>query len=195
MKNLLSLIILVSLSVTLFAQGNTGDAKVKTPVKPALVVIDVQNEFMKYMSDEKDLALQMINWAIGVARYYNIPVIRVYHTSPGYGPNPGTVEFEFDKSLAVKDDDPKVIKNFSSGFKKTDLDKILKEKGINTLFLCGLSATGCVIATYYGGKDLDYDVFMLKGAIMSDDHELTHAIENFTETVTLETFGFMLEHR
>jgi len=194
MKKLLSLIILVSMSVTLFAQGNTGDAKVKTPVKPALVVIDVQNEFLKYMSDEKDMALKMINWAIATARYCNIPVIRVYHTNPGWGPKPGTTEFEFDKSVAVNDDDPKVIKNFPSGFKKTDLDKILKEKGINTLFLCGLSATGCVIATYYGGKELDYNVFMLKGAIMSDDHEMTNAVENFTETVTIETFGFMLEH-
>lgn len=39
--------------------------------------------------------------------------------------------------------------------KNTDLDKILKEKDVNTLFLVGLSGTGCVLATYFGGIDHD----------------------------------------
>lgn len=175
------------------AQENKENAKI--PIKPALLVIDTQNEFLKYMSDEKETTFEMINWAIWLARKNNIPVIRVYHTSPEWGPKPGTVEFEFEKSIQIKEDDAKVVKNFPSSFKRTKLDEILKEKGCNTLYLCGLSATGCVLATYFGAMDLDYSVFMLKGAIMSNDHELTDAVENFTETVSLDTFGFMLEHK
>ncbi len=43
----------------------------------------------------------------------------------------------------------------SSAFKHTGLNKILRERKCNILFLCGLSAVGCVLATYFGGKDLD----------------------------------------
>ena len=146
------------------------------------------------MSSDQDKALEMINWAIYVAREYKIPVIRVYHTDPNWGPKPDTEEFEFPESIKINDDDPKVIKNYGDGFKKTDLDKILTEKGINTLFLCGLSATGCVLATYHGAKNLEYDVFMLQDAIISSDQQLTKAVEKICESVSLDTFNFMMKY-
>ena len=144
------------------------------------------------MSSDKDKALEMINWALYVAREYNIPVIRIYHTDPQWGPAPGTEEFEFPATVKIKDDDPKVIKNYADGFKKTDLEKILKEKGINTLFLCGLSATGCVLATYHGAKNLEYDVFLLQDAIISHDQQLTESVEKICESVSLDTYNFMM---
>jgi len=195
MKKLLTLFVLICFSIAVMCQEKDNAVKAQSPMKPALLVIDTQNAFMKYMSDEKGTTLEMINWAIWLARENNIPVIRVYHTDPEWGPKPGTEEFEYEKSLQVKEADPRIIKNFPSSFKKTKLDEILKEKGCNTLYLCGLSATGCVLATYFGALDLDYHPFMLKGAIMSNNHVSTDAVEGFCETVSLETFGFMLEHR
>jgi len=194
MKKLFTLFLLLFVFGAAIAQEKADAVKEQSPMKPALLVIDTQNAFLKYMSEEKGTTLEMINWAIWLARKNNIPVIRVYHTDPEWGPKPGTEEFEYEKSLQVKEDDPKVIKNFPSSFKKTKLDEILKEKVCNTLYLCGLSATGCVLATYFGALDLDYHPFMLKGAIMSDNHESTDAVEGFCETVTIDTFGFMLEH-
>ena len=44
---------------------------------------------------------------------------------------------------------------------------MLKEKGSNTLFLCGLSAVGCVLATKTGAQNNDYKAFIVKDAIMS----------------------------
>jgi len=194
MKRLIVMLLLVTAFFPLLSQDKKEEAKVKPEMKPALVVIDIQNKFLPYMSDDRDKVLEMINWAIYVARAYNIPVIRIYHTNPGMGPEPGTEDFEFPKTIKITDDDPKVIKNFADGFKKTDLDKILKEKGINTLFLCGLSATGCVLATYHGAMDLDYDVFMLKEAIISGDEELTDAVKQICESVSLDTFNFMMNY-
>jgi nicotinamidase-related amidase len=194
MKRLILVVMLAALSSALFSQDKKGVEPAKLEMKAALVVIDIQNEFLKYMSPDKDKALEMINWAVAVARKYQIPVIRVYHTDPDWGPKPGTEEFEFPKSIQVSENDPKVIKNFPDGFKKTDLDKVLKEKGINSLFLCGLSATGCVLATYHGAADLDYHAFMLQGAIMSDDYELTKAVEKICPSVSVETFNFMVKY-
>jgi nicotinamidase-related amidase len=194
MKKLIFLLLLVTVPFPLLSQDKKVETEVKPEMKPALVVIDIQNEFLKHMSSDKDNALEMINWAIWVARQYNIPVIRVYHTDPNWGPKPGSEEFEFPKSIKINDDDPKVIKNYPDGFKKTDLEKILKEKGCNTLFLCGLSATGCVLATYHGALDLDYNVFMLRDAIISQDQQLTEAVEKICESVSLDTFNFMMKY-
>jgi nicotinamidase-related amidase len=194
MRKLLILLLLATVSFPLLSQEKKDTVQVMPEMKPALVIIDIQNKFLPYMSSDQDKALEMINWAIYVAREYKIPVIRVYHTDPNWGPKPGTEEFEFPKSIKINDDDPKVIKNYGDGFKKTDLDKILTEKGINTLFLCGLSATGCVLATYHGAKNLEYDVFMLQDAIISNDQQLTKAVEKICESVSLDTFNFMMKY-
>jgi nicotinamidase-related amidase len=193
MKKLFLMLLLTAFSVSLFSQDKKETAP-NPEMKPALVVIDIQNKYLPYMSDDRDKVLETINWAIFVAREYKIPVIRVYHTDPNWGPKPGTEEFEFPKTVKINDDDPKVIKNFGNGFKKTDLDNILKEKGINALFLCGLSATGCVLATYHGAMDNDYDVFMLQEAIISQDKDLTKAVEKICQSVTLDTFNFMMKY-
>jgi len=194
MKRLIIILLIVTVSFPLLSQDKKEEAQVIPEMKPALVIIDIQNKFLPYMSSEQDKALEMINWAIFVAREYKIPVIRVYHTDPNWGPKPGTEEFEFPESIKINEDDPKVIKNYGDGFKKTDLDKILTEKGINTLFLCGLSATGCVLATYHGAKNLEYDVFMLQDAIISSDQQLTKSVEKICESVSLDTFNFMMKY-
>ena len=137
--------------------------------------------------------MEMINYYIELFRANGFPVIRVYHTDPQRGPKPGSEEFEFPKTVAVKPDDPKIIKNYASAFKKTELDKLLKAKGCNTLFLCGLSAVGCVLATYHGAMDLDYDVFMLKDALISHDAALTKAVQEICKTIDYYALKLVLE--
>jgi len=162
-------------------------------MKPALLVIDIQNSFLDYMSDEKKLAMEMINAAIYTFRQMKLPIIRIYHTNLGWGPEPGTEAFEYPKSVAITDDDPKVIKNYPSAFIKTDLDKILKEKGCNTLFLCGLSATGCVLATYHGALEREYKPFMVKDAVISNNAQYTNVIKDICSSVDFETMSIMLQ--
>ncbi len=186
----LILMILFLMTTSLFAQKTEPEKK---QVKAALLVIDIQNEYLKYMSeDDKKWGMEIINGVIYMFRQHNLPIIRVYHTDLKWGPQPGTEPFEFPKSVIIKDDDPKVIENFPSAFQKTELDKILKEKGCNTLFLCGLSSVGCVLATYFGGMERDYKVLMIKEGIMSHNSDYTRVIKDICETVSFETMVFML---
>ncbi len=182
--------------IVLTVSGYAGEKEEQNDrMKPALLVIDIQNNYLPYMSEsDRQMALEMINGAIWLFRQHGYPVIRVYNTHPEWGPEPGTEPFEFPETVNVTNDDPKVVKNYPSSFKGTDLDKILKEKGCNTLFLCGLSATGCVLATYFGAEDLDYDVFMIQKAIMSDDDEHTDVVEQITNSVNFMTMRVMLEN-
>jgi len=195
MKKVVLLILLLLVVSFLWLSAAEAPKAAPAKAKPALLVIDVQNAYLPYM-DEKDKknAMEGINYYINLFRLFKFPVIRVYHTDPKTGPKPDSEEFQFPKTVAIRDDDPKVIKNYGSAFKKTELDKLLKAKGCNTLFLCGLSAVGCVLATYHGAMDNDYEVFMLKDALISHDASLTKSVQEICQTIDYSALKLLLEN-
>lgn len=187
--------ILISLFMVLSIHLIFSQDMEKKELKPALLVIDVQNAYMSSMDQsDKDLAIKHINWAIWLFEKYELPIVRVYHQDKDWGPAEDSEEFKFSSEINIKEDYPMIIKHYGNAFTKTDLDKILKEKGINTVYLCGLSATGCVLATYIGANDHDYKAFMIKNALLSPSAEHTDFIETIMSTVDLETIMFMLEY-
>ena len=168
----------------------------KVIMKPALLVIDVQKQFLPMMSKEdQERALEMMNWSIWLFRQYDLPVIRVYHTSEKWGPKAGEPGFEFYDSLKIEQSDPKVIKTYPSAFNKTGLDSLLKEKGINALFLCGLSSVGCVLATYMDAANYDYEAFLIKDAIIGHDAKYTDQVETIFNALDLNTISYMFKIR
>ena len=87
-----------------------------------------------------------------------------------------------------------MVKTYPDGFNKTDLDKILKEKGCNTVFLCGLSAVGCVLSTWIGAHNHDYKAFMVKNAIMSHNSEYTDNVEEMFDAVSWDMVSLIVEN-
>ena len=182
--------------VTLFGAADicASEKQGKEPVKPALLVIDIQNEYLQFIPEhDKTIGLRMINGAIWMFRQYGYPVIRVYNTDPKWGPEPGSEAFSFPASVNVTDDDPMVVKNYANAFKKTDLKKLLDEKDCNTVILCGLSAVGCVLATYFGAADVDLNVMMIKDAVMSHNSGYTDSVEAIFDTVSFDTLELILK--
>jgi nicotinamidase-related amidase len=164
-------------------------------MKPALLVIDIQNEFLPSMSEQdKKTAFNYINGAIRRFHDKGFPVIRIYQSDPAAGPKPGNEAFEFPQSVPVKPDDPMIIKTYSNAFNKTGLEKLLKEKGCNVLFLCGLSADACVLATYQGAQDLDYDAFLIREALISPDSATTRFVAGMCETVSYGALKVMIKY-
>jgi nicotinamidase-related amidase len=183
------IIFLVIISGSTFAQEQ------KTRIKPALLVIDIQNAYLSGMAQrEKETAMLNINYYIQLFRSHGCPIIRIYHYSKQFGPEPGTEKFEFPSSVLITPDDPKVIKTYPDGFNKTDLNKVLMEKDCNTLFLCGLSAVGCVLATWIGAQNNDYKAFLIKDAIMSHNEDYTNNIEAIFDAVGPDVVTLVLEN-
>jgi len=195
MKKFLCLFMMTLLILPAFAQDSGKVKPEKERMKPALLLIDVQNRYMPMMA-EQDVkeAPKYINWYMLLFRHYKLPVVRVYHSDPKWGPEPGSDGFAFDTVFHIEESDPMVIKTYGDGFNKTNLDSLLQAKGINTVFLCGLSATGCVLATYIGANNHDYKAFMLKDALLSHDAELTKAVQEFTSTISWEGLKLLLEN-
>ena len=191
MKKTLVLIMSLILSLNfVFAQETE-----KKELKPALLVIDVQNVYIPWMDQsDKDVAFEYINATIALFEKYELPIIKVYHQDKEWGPAEDSEEFKFAPEINVKDDYPMVIKHYGNSFNKTNLDEILTEKGVNTVFLCGLSATGCVLATYVGASDNDYKVFMIQNALLSANAEHTKYVEEIVSAMSYSTLSFMLEY-
>ncbi|HOV12573.1 MAG TPA: isochorismatase family protein [Bacteroidales bacterium] len=189
-------IILCLLLAVISSQSYSQESKdkAKAPIKPALLVIDIQNVYLQMVPErEKEVALYYINGLIELFRKHGYPVIRIYHHDKESGPAPGTEQFEFPSSVLIKADDPKIIKTYGDGFNKTNLDKVIKEQGSNTLFLCGLSAVVCVLATWIGAQNNDYKAFMVKDAIMSHNSDYTNSVEDMFNAVSYDMVKLILE--
>jgi len=196
MKNrLLTLCLITIFSIISGNSFSQIQEKGKNTIKPALLIIDIQNAYLKGMAQQdKDIAMPNINYYIVLFRTNGYPVIRIYHYSKKSGPEQGTDEFEFPSSVLIKPDDPKIIKTYPDGFNKTDLNKALQEKGVNTVFLCGLSAVGCVLATWIGAQNNDYNAFMIKDAIMSHNSDYTNQIEAIFDAVGPDVVSLLIEN-
>jgi nicotinamidase-related amidase len=193
MKRQMILLPAIMLLTCLSLQGQ--EKPVESGIRPALVVIDIQNQFLPMVPDhEKQVAMNMINDYIDYFRALGFPVIRVYHSDPQWGPHPDSAAFQFPASVRILHDDPMIIKNYPDAFKKTGLEKILREKRCNTLFLCGLSSVGCVLATYFGAMNADFHVFMIRNAVMSHNSTFTANIQEIMNALDFEAIDLMLKN-
>ncbi len=171
----------------------TNKTRSKKGIKPALLVIDVQNRYLSFIPQrDKELATFFINLLIDLFRKHDFPIIRIYHNEEN-GPKPKTEEFEYPDIIKIKSEDIQIIKTYSDSFNKTNLKKILKEKGSNTLFLCGLSAVGCVLATKTGAQNNDYKAFIVKDAIMSHNSDYTKNVEAMFDAISFDAVDLILE--
>lgn len=72
---------------------------------------------------------------------------------------------EVDERLARLPEEPVLEKQWASGFHKTDLDAQLRELGVDSLVVTGLTTSGCVRATVVDGLQYDYRVVVPKEAV------------------------------
>ncbi len=76
--------------------------------------------------------------------------------------------------IGAEDTDVTVTKNRVSAFAGTDLDLLLRARGIETLVLFGIATGGVVLSTALQAADLDYRVVVLKNCcadLEADVHE------------------------
>jgi nicotinamidase-related amidase len=149
------------------------------------MIIDMQQEFYVGQTREQmDRAAEYINYILPKFEEKNLPVIWVQDVDEGDGVVPGTEGFEFIDSLKPKTESIRIHKTYGNSFNKTDVDKILKEAGVDTVVMTGFCAEFCVLSTYRGAKDLDYFPVILKDGIASTEQANKEFVEKISETVT-----------
>jgi len=138
-------------------------------MKAALLVIDMQNYFYKDIAGQlMNQASEKINEIVGICRDKGIPIVWISHSNKRMGLVEGKDCFEYIDSIKPATNEIKITKTYGNGFKKTDLDQILKEKGVDTLYLCGFAAIGCARKTHKGAKKLKCRTWKIEDAITSN---------------------------
>ena len=158
-------------------------------MKPALIVLDIQNAWLDTSPELKrslEKRVKTINEAIGWFRRRKLPIIVVSHEERGRGVLPGVKAFEVFDKIDVKETDVKVTKRYPDAFGKTGLDGILKQKGCDTIVITGLSASWCVLGTYFGAMNWDIHACLLQGGVASDSEDHVRFAEEVCETTNLQ---------
>ena len=155
----------------------------------ALLVMDLQNGIVSRYSENQEI-LSPFQKAVEAARRSNIPVIFVRVAfSEGYPESnsrnkmfsalsksggmtvvdPGT---QIHESLQPKPNEPVVTKYRVSAFAGSNLEVILRSKGIDTLILSGIATSGVVLSTVREAADKDYAITVLSDACLDGDPEV-----------------------
>jgi nicotinamidase-related amidase len=161
-------------------------------MKPALFVQDIQNIWLYDPDSNQDLRksvenrLDVINDAIAWFRRNKLPVIVGYTEDKEQGLLPGTKRFEVPGTVNIKDTDLKATKRHASAFGNPELGAMLRKQGCDTLVIVGLSASGCVLATYFGALDWEIRPYLLKGGVASHNEEHVRFAEEICDTLSLQ---------
>lgn len=162
-------------------------------MKPALLIIDVQNEFFKMdqsCSDSLKSAIEYINVAIALFRKKSLPIVVIQHSSEGLAP--GNPDFDAPETVKLEPQDIRIVKTYGNSFTKTGLAEKLKELEVDTLIVTGFCAEYCVLSTYRGAQDFDFVPIILKGSLASDNAEHIRFVEEITETISCGALKTML---
>ena len=77
--------------------------------------------------------------------------------------------------LQPTESDYVVIKQRYSAFFQTELDLLLRRKGIRRIYLMGTTTPNCIRTTCYDGLSLDYDVSIIEDACSSNTMQIQKA--------------------
>jgi nicotinamidase-related amidase len=150
----------------------------------ALLVMDYQPAVLGMLGESAPALLARVGEAIRIARAHRVLVayVRVAFDDADYDSVPPHSRFapilkavgegfhSDSPATAVHDDiapqagDIVVRKTRVGAFSTTDLDRQLKERGIITLLLAGISTGGVVLSTVRDAADRDYQVIVVADA-------------------------------
>lgn len=167
-------------------------AEVVAPDRAALLVIDVQNDFVQ--PHQKDV-LDRLAELIRSARNAGVRVIYIQNgvLPDGSSDSPadtlrrrtlglpldativGTEGHRFAPEVAPEDADVVIPKHRMDSFTGTSLELVLRAGGIDTIVCTGVATHGCLVGTSYGAQARDFNVVVVRDCVASWDPDLHDA--------------------
>ncbi len=135
----------------------------------ALLVIDVQNEYFTgllpatYPKDSLDNILKAMDYAARA----EIPVVVIQHTAPSKDSptfRKGSEEWKLHPEVERRKRDILIEKNFPGSFTGTELERWLRERGVEKIAICGYMAQMCCDTTARQAFHLGFQVDFLSDA-------------------------------
>ncbi|WP_256641638.1 cysteine hydrolase family protein [Streptomyces murinus] len=160
------------------------------PARTALLAMDLQGGILPLVPDP-DALVERVKGAIADVRAAGgaIGYVRVAFTEDDWAAIPETnksfsplaaakrnhhedPDTQVDARIAPQDGDIVVRKVRIGAASTTDLYERLRERGIDTLILSGISTSGVVLSTLTDAADRDYRVIVLSDGVADRDQEV-----------------------
>jgi len=131
-------------------------------MKPALILIDIQNDYFPggkmelEGSPEASLAAAKL---VEAFRARGLPLVHIQHVSNRPGATffvPGTEGMNIHANVAPRDGETVLQKNFPNSFRGTKLLEHLRGLGVDRLVIAGMMTHMCVDATARAAFDLGF---------------------------------------
>jgi nicotinamidase-related amidase len=136
--------------------------------KTAIIIMDYQNRQLSSIPEpSKEKILQNANMVLSKARQANIPIIHIEVIRGERG-----WETEIHPKVKPIAGELLLTKSRVGPFSTTDLDNILKTKGIDTIVLMGVATGGCVLTAVRWAADIDYKILVLSDCCDDPDTEI-----------------------
>jgi nicotinamidase-related amidase len=156
-------------------------------MKPALLIIDPQNDF--FSADNANVGsfeatIPVINQAINLFRRQGWPIVFIQHTSQRLpsGSQPWLIDERFD----CRPTDTRISKTTENAFWNTSLDSLLRSIRIDTVVVAGYIAERCVLSTLRGAMERKYRAALLEGGIAGMDDRYTQFTLEISNRITKE---------
>lgn len=181
------------------------------PARATFLLIDMQNGFIDGASPlciaGAAATVPTCARALEAARAHGVPVYHVRRTYAADGSDVEAVRWkawaeggrplspadpislDCPPELAPAPGEPVVVKPSWSAFFGTDLDALLRARGIDTIVLAGTTTPNCVRSTAYDGLALGFNVAVLRDATSSRSPEAQEA-----NLADMEAAGIQLIH-
>ncbi|HVV85375.1 MAG TPA: isochorismatase family cysteine hydrolase, partial [Kofleriaceae bacterium] len=159
------------------------------PQRTAVLAMDLQAEVVAMFGGDAAAVVDHAATVLAAARQAGAPVFYVVlGFRPGYPEvSPRNATFSAIRStgrflgppgadlpaaIAPQDGDAVVVKHRVSAFHGTDLDVLLRARGIDTLVLLGIATSGIVLSTACHAADADYRLAIVRDACADRDPEV-----------------------
>ena len=143
--------------------------------KRATIAVDIQNDYFsggKFPLDGMDEAAEKARTVLDAARARGDLIVHVRHefadaSAPFF--HPGSEGADINPVAAPQGDELVVTKNQVNAFKDTDLDRILKDNGIEQVVIVGAMSHMCIDAATRAASDLGYQTTVIADACATRD--------------------------
>ena len=174
------------------------------PHKMALLNVDMQGHFVDMTPGGTEL-LERINKLIGVCRNHGVLVVHTAHVVRADGSNVGVMgeiapivkegilnegseTVALHKDLDIQDDDILLNKPKFGAFYGTDLETMLRYRGIDTVIITGIATNICCESTAREAVVRDFRVFFLSDGTAT--YDIGDMSAEQMQQATLNILGF-----
>lgn len=163
-------------------------------MKIGFLVIDLQPVHLEGVQQSAiDHAVEHINYVSDMLRANGQVVIHIQDIE---GMDDSNKEaFKTIPEVQMKDSDLIVTKEFANSFWKTELEQILRDRGVELLILSGFAAEHCVLFTYNGARERGFNTVILQNGILSRHQDVVTSAYRDRNLISYPVIKYLTANR